>query len=215
MIKNIIKPEKLYLYEPTLQKLFNADKLESIILEANSEIIIDLKNQGYKNWQTCYPLDLAYLTEPITNYASEFIEDEIERNLLVIQSDGSCNFKFYGKNDDNKVFILKNFDNTGNYESVFFENYKYYKVELSNCSFNYFYAYLININFYKANIYKALEIALRGLSTSQQDTWFEKANLYKQDYEQEIQGLSVDIYNEETRKSEISYGNVKSIRLER
>jgi hypothetical protein len=215
MIKNIITPGKLYLYEPTLQKLVSSDRLQNIINEAHSEIIIDLKNRGYKNWQSCYPLDLVYLTEPTNEFESDFIEDEIERNLLSIQSDGEYSFKLYGKNLDNKVFTIFEFNHSNNVELVFYNNFKYYKVKLQNCNFNNFYASLININFYKANIFKALEITLRGLSTTQADSYFEKANLYKDLYVNELQNLSIDVLNEDTLKSEIQSNLAKNIEIER
>ncbi|MCX8095848.1 MAG: hypothetical protein N3D74_06680, partial [Caldisericia bacterium] len=133
--------------------------------------------------------------------SSDWFFDDIERTALIIDyKSNSINFKLFGSNDKVNAIELKSFtlnNPNGSVKQDFIvEPYKFYKVQLTG-SYEYVRVYLIEANYYKAQVYKAIEILIRGLSTTQSDSWFEKAEYYAKSYANELETMLLTYDNDD------------------
>lgn len=207
MIERIITTELIGTYEPSLVKLLTSERLNNVIAEAQNSLIHSLKNEGKKVRLYCVPLLLN----------TAFKEDSIERTVFVIKGKNlsATNIKLIGSDDEisSKILYENTITQTNVYIPVFLlETKKFYKVQISG-TYTEIETYLIDANYYKAMLYKTLEIIMRGLSVNLNDTWFEKSNKYEELYNSEYQEMLLSYMNEDTGEIEMNKSNIGSIEL--
>lgn len=214
MIEKVIDINNISNYEPSLVKLLNESKLNSIIEEAQSSLVHALKNEGKMIRDYCVPFVLAQgnNNQPIN---SDWTEDTIERTVFVvdINNPNNCNVELKGADDvlgnNQKTLKQLTFNSTNKSINFLLETKKFYKVIVSG-NYQTISIYLVDANYYKALLYKVIEIATRGLSVSLNDTWFEKANKYEEMFNAEYENMLLSYKNE---LNEISYETKTNIKL--
>ena len=229
MIQTYLEHRDIIVEQPSL-----ADRLHptqsnflDVISKSYTEMLLDIKNKNYDMRKLGTPLQIYNDTATTSGYSDVSIEDYVNMSTLVLDVSAigvTANYTITllgcDTTDGTFVEITKiHLDSVGVYKAVFFDYYKFYKVQHDGNSvtpFSITYKALLieNIYFY-LHLYKTLNNIYSTLGRDVDDYWESKSIQYLDKYNTLLNNgiFYVDVDDDKVISEDESYIDTRTIRI--